>query len=206
MREIPKYFKEQVIFQNESRRTWTEEDSEPVIRGYILDEFAELVEAVELDKPAIEVASEIGDIYYLVIRYLNFTELHGYEDLPKELQEAVDYARDICVLTGLVPWHCLQQKILRNDMKYLHLFANNGFSYQQARNFSKEFWTAQGGDSEFSQLYLAYGEALAQHFEDQQSIDLLSASFVWSGFLDQPQLEENPTVLRDTPQSDLVSE
>lgn len=146
-----------VIQQNEARPLWTQHDTPQVVRGFIFDEHQELIEAIEFDKPAIEVASEVGDVFYLLIKY---THLGGVVDA--ELQNIIDQANEVCSLTGLDPNLCVLQKVVRNDLKYPQTALSNGLPYEVAVPMVKDLWQKMGGDTRFSHAYLEIAEDLAQ--------------------------------------------
>lgn len=119
-----------VEFQTENKKLWLDNDGPEEVVKMMEAELEELKQAVQesmLSGDVFNVASEIGDVLYLALKF--------------------------CSLTGLVPEDVVELKILRNDMKYpndLNSFGN----YAERHKQSKEFWKAMGGDSAFSHAYL----------------------------------------------------
>lgn len=146
-----------VIQQNEARPVWAKHDTPPIVRGFIFTEYQELLEAIEFDKPAVEVASEVGDIFYLLIKY---TFMGG--SIDPELQNILDQANEVCALTGLDPNLCVLQKVVRNDLKYPQTALSNGLPYEVAVPIVKNIWQQMGGDAQFSHAYLEIAEDLAK--------------------------------------------
>lgn len=149
----------EVLFQNEQRFSWRQNDSPENLERLLLEETAELREAVEfamIGACAFEVASELGDVFYLFTKRL----FSSNEPVPQAVLDAVAYASEIAELGGFDPNECVHMKIVRNDMKYLHGFANNGYSYEKSRDLSKKQWTLMGGDKKFSEMYLELAEEL----------------------------------------------
>jgi len=147
----------EILFQNEQRFSWRVNDTHDNLERFILEETAELEKAVELamlGASAFEVASELGDVFYLFVKILFVSN----EPVSQEVQDAFNYAQEIAELGGFDPNQCALMKIVRNDMKYLHSFANNGYSYEKSRDLSKEQWKMMGGDNRFSEMYLELAE------------------------------------------------
>lgn len=122
---------EQVHKQQSHRVAWQEADDAERIANMLLAEAQELVEAVVeslLSGDVFPVASEIGDLLYLCIRF--------------------------CQFTGLDPADVLDMKTKRNSKKYDDAVCNNGYSPQEATRISKEGWRYFGGDKAFSHAYL----------------------------------------------------
>jgi NTP pyrophosphatase (non-canonical NTP hydrolase) len=117
--------------QQDHRRTWQEGDSAEKIANYILEETAELVEAIQvsfLTGDVFSVASEIADILFLAHR--------------------------LCQELGFDPADLIEMKTIRNSMKYNDAVLNNGYSPIEAALVAKKMWGAMGGDVAFSHAYL----------------------------------------------------
>jgi len=140
--------REQVIFQNQNRSVWQEHDKQESLHAQIVEENEELLEAVEIDKPAFEVASEIGDIEYLCIKYE-----HSYGALPDELRYIRTWAWKLAELVGLDVYDCVEMKLIRNDLKYPAAILNN-HPYEEGMQIAKDNYKAMGGDAAFSHSYL----------------------------------------------------
>lgn len=145
---IPEAIRLQVIHQNEKRHVWREHDTEPKIADYIRDENVELLAAIEIDDPAFAVASELGDIEYLCIKYE-----HSFGELPDDLRYIRHWAWQTAALTDLDMGECVRMKVVRNDLKYPESIVNN-YPYDEGRAISKRLWQQAGGDVAFSNWYL----------------------------------------------------
>jgi len=157
---IPQHEYSEVIRQNKERKLWRENDTLSRILSMFMTEYAELVEAIETTPDiAYLIASEIGDLFYLAVKYENLQN----SELPEGMQKVLEYALEICALTGLDPVDCLMMKILRNEVKYFAPIVNNGFNAQEAVAISKQFYVSLvGGEERFSHWYEEFGEIL-QH-------------------------------------------
>lgn len=158
MIEISQYMTDMVMLQNEQRRSWDNHDTPENLSAFILEEAQELDEAIEkamIGDSAFEVASEIGDIFYLWVKRAQFKE-----EVEDEVIAAVEYAGEIAQMTGLIPEQCVQMKVWRNDMKYLNNVANNGYTYGKGVSLSKEQWRHMGGDSQFSEMWLQMADQI----------------------------------------------
>lgn len=153
--DIPENIKFQVMRQLDANRTWRENDTRRTVKDRLIDEYYELLEEIELDRNiAFLIASECGDILYLAIKYY---EMGGEQD--DDVDYAIQEALDICELTSLNPTHCILMKVLRNDFKYAPTIQNNGYKMTEATILSKQLYKSLiGGDAEFSQAWLEYGE------------------------------------------------
>ncbi len=116
-----------VAQQNNHRENWMREQGPIEVAGMIVEEAIELKQACENDMPAIEVASEIGDVLYLTLR--------------------------LCSDLGIDPRDALEMKIVRNSLKYPDTFNSNG-DYNAGKETSREMWKGLGGDLTFYHLYL----------------------------------------------------
>lgn len=145
----------QIVKQNEARREWVIHDTQETLASMIREERAELDFAIEhfdfIQNPDFEVASEVGDVGYLALKY---RAEHG--NLPPELQADFDFAREIAERVGLDMSECIEMKLLRNAVKYPDTFSSNGWGYQDARRHSKSLYQVFGGDKRFYQWYDAY--------------------------------------------------
>ena len=119
-----------VVAQTEQRQLWKENDTPESLVDMIAEETEELRVAIQesmLTGDVFNVASEIGDVLYLALKF--------------------------CNAVGLVPEDVVKLKILRNDLKYPNDMNSHG-DYETQRRKSKDLWTAMGGDSTFSHAYL----------------------------------------------------
>lgn len=155
---IPEYEYGEVLRQNEERKLWREGDTDEFIERYFFQEYAELLEAIEHDlNIAYLVASEIGDILFLGIKY---EVLVGEGNLKPEMRVCINHALEICALTGLDPVDCLVMKTIRNELKYFAPLVNNGFGKKEATALCKRSFKFMMGEEHFSQWYLEFGETL----------------------------------------------
>lgn len=148
--------------QNEARRLWREHDTLEQIHLNLLNEGIELADAVgecEIGQSAFAVVSEIGDVYYLYIKYKELARVAGSEIAP-EIAQVMEYAEDVCNRTGIDPEKAIKLKLWRNSFKYNDYATNNGYSYDQGTRLCKDFWDQMGGDQAFSRAYEIYGEEL----------------------------------------------
>lgn len=116
--------------QQEARNQWQEGSPADVTR-MLHEEVGELAHAIDnydlLENGVFEVASELGDIMYLVMR------LHS--------------------MTGLDPEKTLEMKIMRNSLKHGEFFYNS-FEQPDAYRYARNMWKMMGGDALFYQAYL----------------------------------------------------
>lgn len=157
MLEINPHIKEEVIRQNNERKLWRETDTVEAVYAHFLVEWGELVEAIETTPDiAYLVASEIGDIFYLAIKY---EHLNG--SLNKDIEDKLSEALEICAITGLNPSDCVMMKVLRNELKYFAPILNNGFKPQEAISLTKRSFNAIIGEEGFSHWYLDFAEEIS---------------------------------------------
>lgn len=148
--------KKQIMRQLDNNATWKHNDTRRSVKERAIEEYYELLEEIELDRNiAFLVASEVGDILYLALKYY---EMGGEQD--PDLDFVVQEALDICETTGLDPNHCCLMKCLRNDYKYVPLIQNNGFNMEEAAQLSKAMYAEIMGDPAFSHAWLAFGEQI----------------------------------------------
>jgi len=148
-----------VINQNNARETWKKNDTAERVEQLIIEESNELREAVDLamiGASAFIVASELGDVFYLLIKRAFLSD----EPIPTPVQNAVDYAREIAELTEIDLNKAVLMKVLRNDMKYPASLSDGITPYKDSQNISKEQWREMGGDYKFSEMYLEKGSEL----------------------------------------------
>lgn len=132
---------EGVRIQQANRKHWAEGDSADKVAEMIVEEGQELIQAIQesfLTGDVFSVASEIGDILYLVHR--------------------------LCDELGFDAAELIDMKTKRNSMKYSDAVLNNRYSPAEARMMSKKAWTLMGGDERFSHAYL---EVLADVEDDE---------------------------------------
>ena len=142
--------------QLDGNATWKNNDTRRSVKERAIEEYYELIEEIDLDRNiAFLVASEIGDILYLALKYY---EIGGEPDT--DLNFAVEEALAICEITGIDPNHCCLMKCLRNDYKYAPLIQNNGFNMEEAATLSKTMYAQIMGDPAFSHAWLAFGEQI----------------------------------------------
>lgn len=119
-----------VVAQTEQKELWRDHDSPEDIGRMLGEEVAELQVAIQesmLSGDVFSVASEIGDVLYLSLKF--------------------------CHSVGLAPEDVVNLKILRNDMKYPNALNSTG-NYKEQRQKSKATWELMGGDEVFSLAYL----------------------------------------------------
>lgn len=117
--------------QTGNRELWQQTDSPERIAGYLAAETAELQEAIQeayITGDVYSVASEIGDLQYLLIR--------------------------LGELLGIDPVQAAEVKLARNSYKYADHIASNGRNYEEAAQVIRQVWQALGGDQKFSHIYL----------------------------------------------------
>lgn len=122
---------DQVHLQQEHRKLWAQEDDASSVAGFLLNEAQELVDAIEesmVTGDVFSVASEIGDVLFVVHR--------------------------LCAELGIDPADALDMKVKRNAMKYTDAVLSNGYSHKEATALSKNAWKGMGGDEVFSHVYL----------------------------------------------------
>lgn len=120
-----------VVHQNSNRELWVGHDNPEHLASMILEESQELADGIQEAMVTDEVwtvASEIGDIGYLLLK--------------------------LCDQLGIDLNTAIEAKISRNSLKYPDHIMSNGRDYASARKVSKEAWEAMGGDSAFSHVYL----------------------------------------------------
>lgn len=119
--------------QNKKRELWQGNDDPEDLTRMIKEEAIELEESIQkamIDDNVFEVASEIGDVGYLLLNLCN--------SLGINLAEAIE------------------MKVVRNSLKYPDHIMSNGRDYKHATQVSKESWQRMGGDAAFSHIYLDY--------------------------------------------------
>jgi NTP pyrophosphatase (non-canonical NTP hydrolase) len=148
-----------VINQNNARETWKRNDTPQRVEQLIVEESEELKQAVELamiGASAFELASELGDVFYLLIKRTFLSD----EPIPLSVQMAINYAKKIAKLTEIDLNKAVLMKVLRNDMKYPASLSDGKIPYKESQDISKEQWRAIGGDYKFSEMYLEHGGEL----------------------------------------------
>lgn len=133
-----------VAEQTEQKKLWKEHDDPEQIAKMIGEEVKELQDAIQesmLSGDVFSVASEIGDVLYLALKF--------------------------CHSVGLVPEDVVDLKIVRNDLKYPNDMNSYG-DYSTQRQRSKDMWTAMGGDEAFSHAYLdVFDKVVAEEEESE---------------------------------------
>lgn len=120
-----------IEIQQNNRRLWSEHDDALSVAMMLLEESQELVGAITesfVTGDVFTVASEIGDILYLVHR--------------------------MCNELGFDPADLIELKTMRNSMKYADAPLNNGYEHDEAILLAKSMWKQMGGDNRFSHAYL----------------------------------------------------
>ena len=133
--ELTRYVTE----QNNKRDLWEGNDDPVRLSEMLKEEAEELVDSLNdamVTDNTFEVASEIGDVGYLLIR--------------------------LCDSLGIDLLEAIEMKTVRNSQKYPDHLMSNGRNYQEATQTAKEVWRAKGGDAAWSHLYLDY---LAAEYE-----------------------------------------
>lgn len=142
-----------IATQNGNRREWTIHDTPTVIEAYTLEEAQELTDAISLffliENPDFEIASEIGDVGYLCLKYQS-----AFGELPESMIGAWMFAQETAELAGLDMATCIEMKIERNSIKYPDHFSSNGWGYDMAREKSKTLYKTMGGDKAFYRWYM----------------------------------------------------
>lgn len=124
---------EYIVAQKSKRELWGATDTPEKLAEYIKIEAVELIQAIQesfITGDVFSVASEIGDIEYLLI----------------QLGE----------MTGIDPHQAAEMKVYRNSYKYPDHVASNGRDYGAARRVMLDTWKSMGGDQAFSHAYLDY--------------------------------------------------
>lgn len=123
----------EIIEQNEHRKRWTEHDSPETLVNMLAHEVGELQEAIQesmITGDVFSVASEIGDVGYILHRLCDF--------LGIELNQAIEL------------------KLFRNSYKYADYVVGNERDYKDSIRTAKDVWDALGGDKVWSHVYLQY--------------------------------------------------
>lgn len=129
--------REHVVFQSKNREHWTETDTALGLAKYLRDEVDELIEVIEMAEigaGAYEVASELGDVQYLLIRLGELTEID--------------------------PVQAGEMKAMRNAKKYDDHLMNNGYDPKEAQKLAKEMWEITDSERLFSIAYMKLAEDL----------------------------------------------
>lgn len=119
--------------QQENRKRWNEHDTPERVAAMLTHEAEELEQELNeayLTGDVTAVASEIGDIGYLLLR--------------------------ICEMTGINLEQAIEMKCFRNAYKYADFVVGNEREYDSATRIAKEAWAAMGGDKAWSKVYLDY--------------------------------------------------
>jgi NTP pyrophosphatase (non-canonical NTP hydrolase) len=117
--------------QNVKRQLWDSCDTPEALASMLEDESKELAQSIQeafVTSDVFSVASEIGDIQYLLLR--------------------------LGSMLGIDPIEAGNMKLIRNSYKYPDHLASNGRDLQPARTVMKESWNGFGGDKRFSHIYL----------------------------------------------------
>lgn len=159
LERVHPHVREIVIQQNEARKEWVKNDTPENLDRMIAEEWQEAEEALDysyLGASAFLLASELGDVFYLFIKRVEYDEPIT-EEVATIIQNASRLAEDAEIdLTTAVLMKCL-----RNDQKHTHMMANNGYSHEQARSFNRELWS-HIGDAHWSHAYLALSDKLVE--------------------------------------------
>lgn len=147
-----------VIEQNEARKLWREGDTLEALVEMLKEENDELEEAISWDLPATPVGAEIGDNLYVYTKIAWLSKLQG-TDIPSEAKAIYHKSMFYCYELGFNPNHVTVMKAVRNDMKYMHLFTNNGFQPQESRALCKGFWR-HISDERFYEAWLEEAEVI----------------------------------------------
>lgn len=144
--------RQRVLEQNRDRVVWQEHDNPQFFRDYIKEEYVELANELHPDNKEQTrwgIASEIGDIEYLCVRY----QAHiAPEELPNEVQFFRSVAWELAKQLNLNVADCVHLKIIRNDLKY-PMGITNMHEYEEGRELSKKLWSLMGGDKAFYKWY-----------------------------------------------------
>jgi NTP pyrophosphatase (non-canonical NTP hydrolase) len=132
-----KHLENLVLLQQEQKSAWNEKDTAFSVANLLEGEVQELIEAIEMAEigaGAYEVASELGDCMFLLIKIAN--------------------------LAGIDLLSALEMKAIRNSKKYDHHINNNGYSDEKAQRLSKEIWNEMDGERMFSIAYMKLADEL----------------------------------------------
>jgi hypothetical protein len=142
-----------VVEQNAKRKHWDTQDSS-FVGNYLREEFHELEQAFwpdQLDRW--EIASEIGDIGYLMIRYQEQMKKEGIEEMPADLFFFWRLAQNVSQCMDINFGDAIFMKAVRNDLKYPFAVTSGFESYEEGRAVSKNMWAQMGGDKAFYKWY-----------------------------------------------------
>lgn len=145
-RAVPVY----IAQQNENRKLWKEGDTPEALIQMLYAELDELKAAIQeayITGDVFSVASELGDVEYLVQR------------LGNEI--------------GIDATTAALMKVNRNSAKYPDHIMSNGRDLEDATRVVKESWKAMGGDYSWSHVYLDYlaedNDERAKHQESREN-------------------------------------
>lgn len=134
--------------QNKNRKRWQESDSPYTTAQQLVEESTELVKAIDqfdVTKNAeYAVISEIGDIFYLLLKISR--------DLGINLEEAA------------------RLKLIRNSLKYPDHLLSNGNGLDEAKAQARDLWESLGGDNAFY-MWHAFSPLSPANIEDKPNGD-----------------------------------
>lgn len=112
-------------------------------------ELAEAIDECQIGQSAFALASEIGDILFLIERY----EIR-FAGLTPQLLDYRQQVFNLCQQVGIDPDEAVMMKVQRNSMKYPDDRLNFGDHYDDEVVNAKLIWEMIGGDAVWSQAYL----------------------------------------------------
>jgi hypothetical protein len=143
-----------VLFQNEHHGRINDHDTPKIVEQLFLEEYKELLEAIELCKlgaPPLLVMNEIGDVGYLYIKVCSFGENIMIEGIMAMVFE-------FCKKFEIDINACIRMKVLRNDVKYPLTLTNEAKNYDACIKKSKEQYELLGGDRLFYFMFMMIEE------------------------------------------------
>jgi len=152
MKEFDKTLIQDIMIQHEERKVWQDNDTNEYLDNFILEEYTELKEALNLSflgESAFALASELGDVFYLYIKRITSSD----EPIPLKVMMAVNDAEEIAEIVGIDHNECARMKLIRNELKYPHLLFDGDIEYEKGRGIAKKQWEMMGGDKTFSYVY-----------------------------------------------------
>jgi hypothetical protein len=150
--QLSKETSRRIYAQCEHRRLWSHQDDKWHLTDLIEMEVKELAEAIDecqIGQSAFALASEIGDILFLIERY----EIR-FAGLTPQLLDYRQQVFNLCQQVGIDPDEAVMMKVQRNSMKYPDDRLNFGDHYDDEVVNAKLIWKMIGGDAVWSQAYL----------------------------------------------------
>lgn len=143
-----------VVEQNAKRKHWDNQDFD-FVSNYFREEFGELEQALWQEESNFnrwEIASELGDVGYLMMRLEEQAHKEG-KSIPSDLLFFYHLAHNVSTLLNINFAEAIFMKAVRNDLKYPFSVTNAFDSFEEATNVSRQMWTQMGGDKAFYKWY-----------------------------------------------------